>query len=97
MKKVDPTFYKRADEHIHLSNKQVSEEIGRGMVSASFLYSAARFNAYVSASGFKSSKEFIEQKEAIMAYFMDEYKRMLEDNLDDYISNFSKYLAPKEK
>ncbi len=95
MKKEDPTFYKRADEHIRLSNNQVSKEVGRGMVSASFLYSAARFNAYVSASSFKSSKEFIEAKEVTMKYFMDEYKNMLEENMDDYILNFSKYLKPK--
>ena len=95
MKKVDPTFYKRADEHIHLSNKQVSEKISRGMISASHLYSAARFNAYVSASSFNSAKELIEAKEATIKYFMEEYKNMLEENLDDYILNFSKYFRPK--
>ncbi len=95
MKKEDSTFSKRADEHIRLSNSQVSEEIDRGMVSASFLYSAARFNAYVSASSFNSSKELIEAKEATMKYFMEEYKNMLEENMDDYILNFSKYLKPK--
>ena len=96
MKKVDPTFYKRADENIHLSNSQISEKISRGMVSASFLYSAARFNAYVSASSFNSSKELIEAKEATMKYFMEEYQRMLEENLDDYTLNFSKYLTHKK-
>ena len=95
MKKVDPTFYKRADEHIHLSNKQVSEKISRGMISASHLYSAARFNAYVSASSFNSAKELTEAKEATLKYFMEEYKSMLEENLDDYILNFSKYLKPR--
>ena len=95
MTKEDPTFYKRADEHIRLSNSQVSEEISRGMVSSSFLYSAARFNAYVCASSFNSSKELIEGKEAAMAFFMKEYKNMLEENMDDYIQNFSKYLKPR--
>ena len=95
MTKEDPTFYKRADEHIRLSNSQVSEEINRGMVSSSFLYSAARFNAYVCASSFNSSKELIEGKEAAMAFFMKEYKNMLEENMDDYIQNFSKYLKPR--
>ena len=95
MKKEDSTFYKRADEHIRLSNSQVSEEIDRGMVSSSFLYSAARFNAYVSASSFNSSKELIEAKEATMEFFMKEYKNMLEENMDDYILNFSKYLKPR--
>ncbi len=95
MTKEDSTFYKRADEHIRLSNSQVSEEVSRGMVSSSFLYSAARFNAYVCASSFNSSKELIEGKEAAMAFFMKEYKNMLEENMDDYIQNFSKYLKPR--
>ncbi len=95
MTKEDSTFYKRADEHIRLSNSQVSEEISRGMVSSSFLYSAARFNAYVCASSFNSSKELIEGKEAAMAFFMKEYKNMLEENMDDYIQNFSKYLKSR--
>ena len=90
MKKEDPTFYKRADEHIRLSNSQVNEEIGRGMVSASFLYSAARFNAYVSASSFNSSKELIEAKEATMKFFMEEYKKMLEENIDDSTASKSR-------
>ncbi len=96
MKKVDPTFYKRADEHIHLSNSQVSEKISKGMVSASFMYSVARFNAYVSTSSFNSSKEALEAKQATMEYFIEEYRGMLEENLDDYILNFSKYMAHKK-
>ncbi|HED36217.1 MAG TPA: DUF3144 domain-containing protein [Gammaproteobacteria bacterium] len=92
MQDADEDFYSRADEHIHLSNSQVTEEHGAGEVSASFLYSVARFNAYVSASGYSSDDEFLKDKEVIVKYFTEQYKNMLEENLDDYFNNFSKYM-----
>lgn len=53
---IDPTFYDRADAHIHLSNSQMSE-INPGKVSASMMYATARFNAYVSWIGFESGAD----------------------------------------
>ena len=41
MNDVDDKFYERADAHIHLSNEQITEEAGRGKVSASTMYSTA--------------------------------------------------------
>ena len=97
MQDVDDKFYDRADEHIYLSNDQITEGIGKGKVSASFMYSLARFNAYVSACGFDKVEEMIESKEETIEYFAAEYKKMLEENLDDYISNFAKYMTPSNE
>ncbi|MCW5957610.1 MAG: DUF3144 domain-containing protein [Pyrinomonadaceae bacterium] len=52
----DPTFFDCADAHIHLSNSQMTGEIGPGKVSASMMYATARFNAYVSWIGFDDPK-----------------------------------------
>lgn len=88
MQEVDDEFYERADEHINLSNSQVSESIGRGKVSASFMYSVARFNAWISACGWSNSQEMAESKKETIEYFVNEYRKMLEENFDDYIDNF---------
>lgn len=96
MQDVDDEFYDRADAHIHLSNDQITESIGRGKVSASFMYSVARYNAWVSACGWNNSKEMSESKEETIEYFVTEYKKMLEENLDDYIDNFNKYMELPE-
>gem|GEM_PF-288107 len=93
---VDDEFYNRADEHINLSNEQMSDEVGRGKVSASFMYSVARFNAYVSATGWDSKQEMIDAKEETLEYFVSEYKKMLEENIDDYIENFETYMGKSE-
>jgi hypothetical protein len=94
-KDADDAFYNRADAHVHLSNDQLAEEPGRGKVSASMLFAASRFNAWVSACGFASSEDMANAKTETIAYFVEQYRLMLEENLDDYINNFSQYMAVK--
>lgn len=79
----DDDFYGRADAHIDLSNKQM-EIIGRGKVSASMLYATARFNVYVWACGYNSGEELIKTKQELVDYFVEQYKAMLEEHVDDY-------------
>ena len=92
---TDDAFYSRADAHIQLSNAQLAEEPGRGKVSASMLYAVSRFNSWVSACGFSSSDEMAASKNETIEYFVAQYKLMLEENLDDYIANFSSHMAVK--
>jgi hypothetical protein len=97
MQEVDEEFYNRADAHIDLSNSQITEQLGRGKVSASFMYSVARFNAWVSACGWQSGEEMAAAKDEIVEYFISEYRKMLEENMDDYISNFERYMQINEE
>ena len=92
---IDETFYDRADAHINLSNDQLNTQT-RGKVSASMMYSVARFNAWVSACGWKNGEEMRSAREETLTYFVTEYKKMLEENLDDYILNFDDYMQPKK-
>ncbi|WP_026942679.1 DUF3144 domain-containing protein [Hellea balneolensis] len=91
MSDLDDQFYDRADAHINLSNKQINEGITRGKVSASFMYSVARFNAWVSATGFENGQDMSSAKDETIEYFCEQYKKMLIENLDDYIKNFDTY------
>jgi len=93
MKDVDEGFYKRADAHIHLSNDQVTPEVEPGMVSASFMYSLARFNAWLAARGFNSADDMRANKEQMIEYFLNHYRMMLEENMDEYIANFKSHLG----
>lgn len=34
------------------------------------------------------------KREETLKYFVDQYKAMLEENLDDYIEHFNKYMRP---
>ena len=97
MNDVDDKFYERADAHIHLSNDQITEEVGRGKVSSSTMYSTARFKAWVSACSCDNREEMISDKEEMLEYFVSEYRKMLNENLDDYIENFNDYMGVDDK
>ena len=92
----DKQFYEMADEFIAVANRQ-SENVDRGKVSAAFLYAAARFNTYISASGSSTAGDYASRKENSIDYFMSEYKKMLEEHFTDYYENFDKYLGNKNK
>ncbi|WP_395007255.1 DUF3144 domain-containing protein [Undibacterium sp.] len=78
--------------HIHLSNDQMTETIGAGKVSASTMYATARFNAWLSACGWQSGQKMAAAKQEILEYFVAEYRKMLDENLDDYIKNVKSYM-----
>ncbi len=92
--KPDEKFYQRADAHIILSNDQLNAE-DRGKVSASMMYATARFNAWISACGFTNAEEMQNTRSDTIKYFITEYQKMLEHNLDDYINNFDSYMKSK--
>jgi len=94
---VDSEFYNRADAHIHLANDQVTKEIGRGKVSSSFMFGMSRYAAYVSATSCDSKDEMISDKEKAIEYFVDQFKKSLEENYDDYIENFDKYMGKQNE
>jgi len=96
MSKIDDKFFERADAHINLSNEQLSDT-DMGKVSASMMYSVARFNAWISACRFNNATEMKDIKQEIIKYFVTEYEKMLKENLDDYIENFDNYMpSPSE-
>lgn len=92
MANVDENFYERADAHIHLSNDQLANQADRGKVSASMMYATARFNAWVTACGYASGTDMGAARNETLDYFVEQYRRMLKENLDDYIVNFSSYM-----
>jgi hypothetical protein len=88
---VDAGFWDRADAYIHLANRQCGE-VPATKVSASLLYAASRFNAFVVASSLPGSAALEARKAETLEYFTGEFRKMLEDNLDDHIRNFDKFI-----
>jgi hypothetical protein len=94
-RKVDTGFWNRADAHIHLANEQCND-IGAGKVSASLLYAASRFNAFIVASQAADAAGLRATKQEALEYFTDEFRKMLDENLDDYIKHHKKYVGGKQ-
>ena len=83
----DKQFYDMADAYIALANTQL-DETKPSRVSASALFAAARFNAFVIAAAAESKAQLIAEKEAAIAYFLNQYESMLRENLDEYMARY---------
>ena len=92
---TDQAFYDRADAHIELANQQIEKIEDLGKVSASLTFGASRFNAWMSARSFKTSAELAAAREELLKYFCEQYRMMLEDNLDEHIEHFDRYVLGK--
>ena len=90
---LDPQFFDRADAVIRLANEQLADA-NRGQVSASSLYAASRFNAWVATSACPTVEDARRSRDEILEYFTRQYRAMLKENLDDYIENFHTYVKP---
>ena len=93
---TDQAFYDRADAHIDLANQQIESLQDLGKVSASLTFGASRFNAWMSARSFKSGEEMAAAREELLKYFCEQYRMMLEDNLDDHIAHFEQYMLGRK-
>lgn len=83
----DKQFWDLADSFIQLANTKL-DEAKPSKVSASALFAAARFNAFVITAASPDKAQFIAEKEAAIAYFLGEYEKMLRDNLDEHLARF---------
>ncbi|AFJ02504.1 Protein of unknown function (DUF3144) [Methylophaga frappieri] len=92
MSEQDKAFFDRADAFIQLANSQMAEGTEAGQVSASFMYSLARYNAWFSAAGWQSGQDLAKVRGETIEMFVKEFQRLLEMNMDDYITNFDKYI-----
>ncbi|HIQ28449.1 MAG TPA: DUF3144 domain-containing protein [Sulfurovum sp.] len=96
-KKTDEQFYARVDTHIAIANGYVKSKVEPTFESNSFMFAASRFNTWLAASGYANVEDFANEKEKILDFFLNQYKLMLDENLDDYIKNFDKYMNPPKE
>ncbi len=94
---IDGNFYKRADAHIQLANGHISDTCPPADATNSLMFASSRFNAWITAMGFKTAQEMKSEKEEIVAFFTTQYKLMLEENLDNYVENFEQFITNAKK
>jgi hypothetical protein len=51
----------------------------------------ARFNAFVVTANTETRTELESDKERAIAYFAEQYEKMLRENVDDHLANYEKY------
>jgi hypothetical protein len=83
----DKPFYDMADAYIALANTQLGEA-KPSRVSAAALFAASRFNAFVIAAAASSKEQMVAEKEAAIAYFLEQYETMLRENIDEHLARY---------
>ncbi len=83
----DEQFWELADSFIQLANTHLSNA-KPSRVSASALFAAARFNAFVITAATENKAQLIAEKESAIAYFLEQYEKMLRENLDEHMSRY---------
>jgi hypothetical protein len=88
----DQKFWETIDTFINVANEQEKSNQDRfQLVGASLMFAAARYNTYLVARANGSKETFVEKKEEAREYFIEQFKKMLDDNFSDYEANFDKY------
>jgi Protein of unknown function (DUF3144) len=76
--KVPQEFYDMVDRFIHLANDMTGDH-ATSRVSAVIMFAAARYNAHCLLA---QDPEAEENREKAVEYFVEQYRKMLEDNID---------------
>lgn len=85
----DKEFWELADSFIELANTHLTG-VKPSKVSASALFAAARFNAFIITAATTSKEQLLEEKESAVTYFLEQYEAMLRENLDEHVSRYDK-------
>ena len=83
----DKQFWELADSFIQLANSHLNE-VKPSKVSASALFAASRFNAFLISASATSKEQLITEKEAAIAYFLEQYEAMLRENIDEHLARY---------
>ncbi|HIQ28814.1 MAG TPA: DUF3144 domain-containing protein [Sulfurovum sp.] len=94
---IDGNFYKRADTHIQLANSHINETCPPADATNSLMFASSRFNAWITAMGFKNAEDMKAEKDEVIDFFANQYKYMLEENFDNYVANFEQFITDAKK
>src|SRR5438094_9943124 len=87
-----PEFWNRVNVLVNLANDQC-DSADPSEVGASAMYASTRFNAFLVARATGSPENMKLEKERALDYFTDQFRKMMAENLDDFIENHAKYMA----
>jgi hypothetical protein len=91
-----PEFWNRANAHINLANDQCGSA-HPNEVGASTLFASARFNAFIVARATGSGQNMKLERERALEYLTDQFRKMMTENLDDFIENYEHHMAPASR
>ena len=77
---------------IEQANSATDKGLDPGSAHQALMYAAARYGAFVVAASSESRNDFKEDEQDARKFYMDQFRRLLLENFDDYRDNFKNYL-----
>jgi len=90
---ADKAFIKMADHFIDQANQQCNKN-DHQLVNASLLYASARFSAFITASLSESKENFEAGTDEAIAFYVEEFEKMLKEHMRQYKSTFDERVTP---
>ena len=87
---LEQIFRGIADSFIDRAN-EFAEDNSQENVGLALLYAAARYNAHVVSQHAPTLEDFEKDLPRAREFFAGQYQQMLEENLEDYKSVYTKY------
>lgn len=84
---TNPALFERADAHIKVCNDQLKSSTPERVADAA-VYSAAHFKAWSLMIRSPDQETFANNRDTAIAEAVEQYRRMFEQNYDQYIKTF---------
>ena len=84
----DQEFWELADAHIAVANQHM-DRAKPSKINAAFLFSAARFAAFLASASSDNKAQFMLEKEAAIGYFVQEFETYLRENFDEHLKRYA--------
>lgn len=85
---VDPPFYDRANDYIHLANKQCDGKTNIMLVNGSFMFALSRFSAWCTAVDRGNGKAMEDNRKEDIDNLVNQFRTMLEEHHAEHAKNF---------
>lgn len=93
---LDEIFRRMADMFIDQAN-ELSAGNSKENVGLALLYAASRFNAFVVSQHAATLEDFEKDVPGARSFFQEQYRQMLDENLEDYKQVYNKYAHLRKK
>ena len=87
---LDEIYRSMVDSFIDQAN-ELAETNSAENVGMAILYAASRFNAHVVSQHSETPESYAKELPQAREFFCNQYQTMLDENLEDYKSVYSKY------
>lgn len=94
MSSNDELFFGLVEQLIDTAN-DAPEALDLTEIGGAMMCAAARFNAYALAASSMDKRSFAEDRDQALSDFTAQFKRLMAEDLDDYIENYKVMIGNK--